>query len=285
FHQREVRGIIEEILDGGPVLGRETELDGRTILLTGRPLPNGGAVLVLHDVTDLKRLDSVRRDFVANVSHELKTPLTSISGYAETLLSDTPDEATRKRFLEVIAVNATRMQHLVDDLLDLARLESGQWQVQPQPTDIAMAGREAFAAFTERAAQRGVRFDLDVPPGAAAWVDPEAFRQVLDNLFDNAVRHTPQGGRILLTARPAEDAVEVAVQDTGSGIPHQHLHRVFERFYRADPGRSRQEGGTGLGLAIVKHLVEAHGGTVSIESAVGEGTTVRMHFPNSPPEV
>lgn len=282
FHQREARAAVDEILAGSDVEGREVQLDARPLLLTGRSLPNGAAVLVVRDMSALKRLDAVRRDFVANVSHELKTPLTSISGYTETLLGESPEAATRKQFLEVILANARRMQHLVDDLLDLARIESGQWQVQPRSTDVATAAREAFAAFAERAAQRGLGFNVEASPGTAAWVDPEAFRQMLDNLFDNSVRHTPRGGRILVTARRDHDTVEVVVQDTGSGIPHEHLGRVFERFYRADPGRSRQEGGTGLGLAIVKHLVEAHGGTVSIDSAVGRGTTVRMRFPYRP---
>jgi signal transduction histidine kinase len=284
FRPRAVRQVIEEVLAGAPVLGREAEVEGRTILLTGRPLPKGGAVLVLHDVTDLKRVDMVRRDFVANVSHELKTPLTSISGYAETLLAETPDDATQKRFLDVIAANATRMQHLVDDLLDLARLESGQWQVQPQTTELAAVGHDAFAELAERAAGRNVGFNAELADGATVWVDPEALRQILANLFDNALRHTPTGGRIVLTSHAGETAVEVSVRDTGSGIPHEHLPRVFERFYRVDPGRSREQGGTGLGLAIVKHLVEAHGGSVSIESTVGIGTAVRMRFPNPPAE-
>lgn len=167
---------------------------------------------------------------------------------------------------------------MVDDLLDLARLESGHWEIEPRTTDIASLAREVFAEFRDRAESGKVQ--LTVGPGCqSAWVDPGALGQILSNLFDNALRHTPEGGQITVECKKLDGASEVAVRDTGSGIPHEHLPRVFERFYRVDPGRSRHEGGTGLGLAIVKHLVEAHGGSVSIESAVGRGTSVRMRFP------
>ena len=278
FYQRDVRDIIERALAGEAVVDRETLIGDRVVLFTARPHPKGGAVIVMHDVSELKRLEVMRRDFVANVSHELKTPLTSISGYADTLLTEDPDPATRRKFLDVILANSRRMQRLVDDLLDLARLESGRWQPAVRSVDVAQVAREAWAPLARRAAER--RVALDIAPGAMPVdADPEALRQILTNLFDNSTRHTPDGGRITLTAQPVPDGVEVVVADTGSGIPSDHLPRVFERFYRVDPGRSRDEGGTGLGLAIVKHLIDAHDGRVTVESTLGEGTTIRMVFP------
>jgi signal transduction histidine kinase len=225
----------------------------------------------------------VRCDFVANVSHELKTPLTSISGYAETLVHDAADPATHKRFLDVILANARRMQRLVDDLLDLSRIESGGWRPQPEVLDSATAAREAWALFADRAGQQGVGFEVGIEPGGEqVLADPDALRQVLTNLFDNALRYTPRGGRIRVRAIPEAGGVRVSVEDTGSGIPNEYVSRIFERFYRVDPHRSREEGGTGLGLAIVKHLVEAHEGEVGASSQLRVGTQISCWFPGTP---
>ncbi len=241
---------------------------------------------MLRDVTEVRRLEAVRRDFVANVSHELKTPLTSIVGYAETLAAEAAEGGGTDtgRFAQTILDNARRMQRLVDDLLDLSRIESGGWQPHPAVVDVAAAARDAFAPFADRAAGAGVTFETTVPPEAThVVVDPEALREIFTNLFDNSLRHTPGGGRLRVTAELADGGITVAVGDTGSGIPGEHLPRIFERFYRVDPGRSRAQGGTGLGLAIVKHLVEAHGGRVTAESTLGRGTTIRSTFPHRPP--
>jgi signal transduction histidine kinase len=249
--------------------------------MNARPLPSGGAVLVIHDLTELRRLEAVRRDFVANVSHELKTPLTSISGYAETLLADTPDAETNHRFLTTILDNARRMQRLVDDLLDLARIESGRWQPEREPLDVAAIAREAWSELADRSAAKGIDFGVDIGAGAEmVLADHDALHQVLTNLLDNSLRYSAAGGRIVCRSRLDDGGVAVSVTDTGSGIVHEHLPRIFERFYRADPSRSREEGGTGLGLSIVKHLVEAHGGSVHAESERGLGTTVTCWFPN-----
>jgi two-component system phosphate regulon sensor histidine kinase PhoR len=280
FRAKAAREVVDAVLAGTPVQNRELELDDSVLIVNARPLPAGGAVLVLHDVTELRRLEAVRRDFVANVSHELKTPLTSISGYAETILADRPAAELERRFLTTIASNARRMQRLVDDLLDLSRIESGRWQPNTETVDVAASAREAWASLGDRAAARGVEFAVDVPPDAMAVdADPDAVRQILTNLFDNSLRYTPGGGRITLRSRTDGSGVLLSVSDTGPGISSEHLPRIFERFYRADASRSREEGGTGLGLAIVKHLVEAHGGRVWAESERGKGTTVHSWFP------
>ena len=284
FRGKAAREVVEAVLRGEVTEGREVEFEGRTLLATARPLPEGGAVLVFHDLTPIRRLEAVRRDFVANVSHELKTPLTSISGYAETLISDKPDAATAERFLEVILGNARRMQRLVDSLLDLSRIESGSWRPAAAPVTVAGVAREVWAGLPARATGADVTFAVEGTPDAAeAEADPDALRQILTNLFDNALRYTSAGGRITCRTRRQDGGVVVSVADTGSGIPHDHLSRIFERFYRADPSRSRDEGGTGLGLAIVKHLVEAHGGRVWAESELGRGTTIFAFFPDRPP--
>ncbi|MGH7751240.1 MAG: sensor histidine kinase, partial [Gemmatimonadales bacterium] len=270
--------LVRDILDGREVEDRELELDGRALLVTGRVVADGRTLVVLHDVTRLRRLEAVRRDFVANVSHELKTPLTSIAGYAETLSHEAEGDA--RRFAETILSNARWMQRLVDELLDLSRIEAGAWNPSPRVVDLVEAAREAWAPFAESAAARQVAFDVRAAKEApAATVDPEALEQILANLFDNALRHTPPGGKITVDTAAAPGGVALRVQDTGSGIPREHLPRVFERFYRVDAARSRAQGGTGLGLSIVKHLVEAHGGRVWAESRVGEGTTIHVFLP------
>jgi two-component system phosphate regulon sensor histidine kinase PhoR len=279
FRARGASALVQAALTGEPEQMLATEFDGRTVQVTARALPGGGAVLVLHDLTTLRRLEAVRRDFVANVSHELKTPLTSISGYSETLLTDQPDQETARRFLEIILANARRMQHLVDDLLDLSRAESGRWQPAPAALDPGTVTREAWAALGARATGRAVDLRVEVPEGLVLFADPDAARQVLTNLLDNALRYTPEGGRIVVRAEPGNGGVALQVSDTGSGIAREHLPRIFERFYRADPSRARSEGGTGLGLSIVRHLVESHGGRVTAESELGQGTTITCWFP------
>ena len=281
FHDRQHRALMREIMAGGVVDRRELDFGDRSVVVSARPFEDGGTLLVLNDVTDVRRLETIRRDFVANVSHELKTPLTAIAGYAETLAAEMPGSS--QRFAQVILENAQRMQRLVDDLLDLSRIESGGWRPEPENVDVEAAAREAWNPFAARASERGVRFETAVQQSAAtAPVDPDALRQIFTNLFDNALRHTQTKGSIRVVAeRAGKDArcVLIRVTDTGSGIPADHLPRNFERFYRVDPGRSRQEGGTGLGLAIVKHLVEAHGGRVEAESELGRGTTILLYFP------
>jgi signal transduction histidine kinase len=279
---RTLHDALAEALAGAVVDRVETQIGTRTLALTARPLGVGGAVLALFDLTGMRRLETVRRDFVANVSHELKTPLTAIRGFAETLTSELASDQQHAQFAQTIRTNAERMQRLIDDLLDLSRIESGGWVPTPVNVDIAAAAAEAAAPYRDEAAQHGASIQIAVGPGATKLrADPVALRQALGNLVENAVRFTPSGGTITIFSRAEDHGIAVGVRDTGSGIPPDHLPRIFERFYRVDPARSRAAGGTGLGLAIVKHLVEAHGGRVRAESAVGGGTTVSMFFPRA----
>lgn len=286
FHDKPSREIVALLRANGEVDHRELRLAERAVVVTGRLLPDGGSLLVLRDISQLRRLETVRRDFVANVSHELKTPLTAIAGYAETLVAEAPSDSQPGQFAATILAHARRMQRLVEDLLDLSRIESGGWQPQPVPLDVTTAAREAWVPFEARAASAGVTFAVHVAAGAERLgADPDGLRQVLTNLFDNALRHMPRGGRLEVNTAPLSGTaggVTLEVKDTGTGIPEEHLPRVFERFYRVDPSRSREQGGTGLGLAIVKHLVEAHGGQASAESVFSRGTTIRLVFPAQP---
>jgi two-component system phosphate regulon sensor histidine kinase PhoR len=243
-----------------------------------------GFVLVLHDVTELRRLEVVRRDFVANVSHELRTPLTAIKGYAETLLGPAgADSDTRGRFLSVIDRHSERLGRLIDDLLALSDLELGRTPLRLGTVAVAPAVDDVLQVLGDAAERAGVELAGDVATDIpAVEADADRFRQVLINLVDNAIKYTPDGGRVVVRAAAANGAhggmVEVAVEDTGIGIPRT-ISRLTERFFRVDKGRSRALGGTGLGLAIVKHIVQAHGGDLEITSAVGRGTAVRVFLP------
>ena len=280
--ERALHTALDSALRGVAADGDAVEIWGRMIAVAARPLPDGGAVLALTDLTRTRRLEAMRRDFVANVSHELRTPLTVIGGFAETLGEPSLEDADRIRFASLIQSNTARMQRIVDELLDLSRIESGGWVPRPVNVDIAEVAAEAIAASAEVAAANDVITEAQVQSDAR-WVyaDRTALRQVIANLVENAVRHTAHG-TVTVFARRAEDGYTVVgVRDSGVGIPPAHLPRIFERFYRADSARSRDNGGTGLGLAIVKHLVEAHGGTVRAESILGRGTTVSASFPEA----
>jgi len=280
FRPRVARDAVASALAGVPTQGLEIELDQRRILLTAQPLQGGGTVFVLHDLTALRRMEAARRDFVANVSHELKTPLTVVRGYAETLLGDEPPPDVRRGFLTSILANATRMQRLVDDLLDLSRIESGAWTPHPERVGVRAVAEQAWADAGRSGGGREQVFAIEIPEDAAeVEADPQALRQILGNVLENAARYTPAGGSVAVRARRLGGAVVIEVSDTGPGIPGEHLPRIFERFYRVDTARSRELGGTGLGLAIVKHLVEAHGGRVEAESQLGAGTTIRITLP------
>ena len=274
-----MRDAIDAAMAGQVTEPAELAVGGRTLAVTARPLARGGAVVALFDLTAIRRLEVVRRDFVANVSHELKTPLTVVNGFAETLLQDadlSPEQ--RRQFAETIVANASRMQRIVDDLLDLSRIESGGWTPDPVWADALAAVRDAVTSVAARARSKGLQLVVDVPAGARVYADLTALRQVTCNLLENAVRYTTAGS-VTVGVETGTGGTWIRVADTGVGIPPEHLPRIFERFYRADPSRSRAEGGTGLGLAIVKHLVDAHRGQVRADSEPGRGTTVSVFFP------
>ena len=252
---------------------------GRIFDVTAAPMPGGGAVAVLHDQTDIERVEKTRRDFIANVSHELRTPLTSVQGYAETLLDSRNMPDTLREFVEIIRKNAMRMSRLTEDLLVLARVESGEQKLNFQsamPQDLL---EEAVQTFHEIAAGRGIELSLMNTASSAVWVDRDAIHQVLANLIDNAFKYGAQGGKVLVGACETEEGVQFYVRDFGGGIPSEHLPRLFERFYRVDKARSRESGGTGLGLAIAKHVIRAHSGNIRAESELNHGSTFYFILP------
>jgi two-component system phosphate regulon sensor histidine kinase PhoR len=237
-----------------------------------------GVVAVLHDVTPLKRTDAVRRDFVANASHELRTPLTAIKGFAETLLDGAlKDERASRRFVEKIVHHAERLHGIVEDLLELSRAESPESHMELAPVDVAHTAARALSALTQRATEKRHQLVLEgAAPLVRARADERALDHVLLNLLDNAIKYTPARGRVLLRVRREGDRVVIDVSDNGPGIPQAHLDRIFERFYRVDKGRAREQGGTGLGLSIVRHLVQRMDGRVWVESRAGKGATFHV---------
>lgn len=258
----------------------------RVLLIQGARLHGTprGAVLVLHDVTHVRQLERIRQDFVANVSHELKTPLTAIKASVETLLDGAwQDPEHFPRFLRRIQEGADRLHRLVLDLLSLGRIEAGREQFQVESLAVAGAVEACLARHEPQATGRRVRLVPSAPPTAVhVRADDEALAEILDNLVDNAVKYTPAGGEVSVTWEAAGDHVAIAVRDTGIGIPEKDLPRVFERFYRVDRARSRELGGTGLGLSIVKHLAQALGGSVTAASVVGAGSTFTVQLPRGP---
>ena len=261
---------------------------GRAFDVTAAPLPDGGAVAVLRDLTETERVEKTRRDFIANVSHELRTPLTSIQGYSETLLDLCADNSGPNReFLEIIRKNAARMSRLTEDLLTLARVESGETRFETEPVPPIEILNDAEESFREIARSHGVELQImDAARGngsieslPAVRADREAIHQVFSNLIENAMKYGRSGGRIVLGARRAQRGIEFYVQDFGAGISSEHLPRLFERFYRVDKARSRESGGTGLGLAIAKHIMLAHRGSIRAESELTRGSTFLFTLP------
>lgn len=258
----------------------EFEIGGRRLRVSAQPVDGGGAVVTLLDVTELRRMEKIRRDFVANASHELKTPLTSMRGFAETLLEGDPPPELRREFLNSIRKNTLRLQNLVDDLLDLSRLESGAWTIVDEEVEMAAVAREVWAGI--RHPDEGAPVHFSVEGDGLGLGDSRAIHQIFQNLFDNALRFTPEGGEISVRIDPSGSMLRVAVSDTGAGVPSAALPRIFERFYRVDAGRDRGAGGTGLGLAIVRHLIQSMGGRVWAESELGQGTTIHFTVPRVP---
>jgi two-component system, OmpR family, phosphate regulon sensor histidine kinase PhoR len=276
----ELADAVRRALEG---TGRRLEiaLGRRSFLAQLTPLLRGEVLFLLRDVTDTRRADATRRDFVANASHELRTPIAAIAGAAETLLSGAIEEPEQARpFVDIISRQAERLTALTRDLLDLSRIEGGQWTIELGPVDLEALARRALDLFGGTVAKKRIALRSQVPAGLSAWADARALEQVLVNLLDNAVKYTPEGGSVALSAECSGSRVVLAVTDTGPGIERHHLPRIFERFYRADAGRSREMGGTGLGLAIVKHLVQAMRGDVGVESGSG-GSRFWVHLPTA----
>jgi two-component system phosphate regulon sensor histidine kinase PhoR len=290
FRQAEIGALIDQVLKSGE--RRTTEIDlagsGRSFVLVGVPFPASpgeahGAVITFNDVSERRRVDRIRRDFVANASHELRTPLTSIRGFVEALEDGGLEEPeTAGRFLSRIRANADRMASLVDDLLELSRLESGAQAPALEPLDCGAVVADVVASFAKIAARKSIALEsveARIPPVSS---DADRLRRILEHLVDNALKYTPDGGRVTVRVAPEGEGVAVSVEDTGPGIGPEHLPRLFERFYRVDTARSRELGGTGLGLSIVKHLAESMGASVKVTSVVGTGSTFEVRLPARP---
>jgi two-component system phosphate regulon sensor histidine kinase PhoR len=265
--------------------GRASSLaTGRVFEINATPLPSGGALAVLHDVTRIEAAEKSRRDFIANVSHELRTPLTSIQGYVETLIDEPyPNAETAHEFLGIILKNATRMNRITEDLLALASVESPDYKLVRQPMRANAMVQDAIDSLGGLVVDSNVELESTGAPDSPIAADPDAMNQVFGNLIENALKYGKGSKRIRIGARlinsDAAPEIEFTVQDFGPGIASEHLDRIFERFYRVDKGRSREAGGTGLGLAIVKHIVQAHGGRIWVESELGSGATFHFTLP------
>jgi two-component system, OmpR family, phosphate regulon sensor histidine kinase PhoR len=284
LRQADLVALVRQVILGVEEVTGEVEVGTvrrRNFSVTAAPVRSAGAngaVLVLHDITELRRLERVRRDFVANVSHEFKTPLTAIQGFAETLLSGALDDnKNRNRFVEIIREHAGRLARLTDDLLKLSRIEAGRLELEIRPVRVEALVNGCIETARLKAEARGLQIHVELQENTpAVRGDGAQLGEVLLNLLDNALQYTPSGGQIEVKARSSGPDVIFTVTDTGIGIPESDLERIFERFYRVDAARSREAGGTGLGLAIARHIVDAHGGRIWVESAVGQGS--RFHF-------
>ncbi len=268
-------GVKVETYDSG-----RRVFDLRVVPLnSGNDSNSRGAIGVFFDITKLERLERVRQEFLSNVSHELRTPLTAILAFVETLEAGAIEETENsRRFLSIIRRNATRMHTLIDDILELSAIEAGNVRVQPTETELRPLVNEVVTSLAAKASSRGITVNNCVGPEARVFADPRRLEQMLTNLVDNAIKFNREGGSVSVRFENGSQT-RILVQDTADGIPAHHLERLFERFYRIDRARSREMGGTGLGLAIVKHLARAHGGEVSVESKLGEGSIFAIDLP------
>lgn len=285
----QVQDIVQRTLEQGRVLDAEIELavlggvtryfqvnSARVLNTTGGVQ---GAVLVFHDITRLKQLEVTRREFVANVSHELRTPLSIIKGYAETLTTMPVDTETTQKFATIMERHADRLTALVEDLLTISGLESGQMRMNVMAVDLHKLVQRVVDELAEKAAARDVGVMNDVPAGLSVAADSGRLQQVLTNLIDNALKYGREHGQVIIESSPGPEEVMISINDDGAGIPPEARERVFERFYRVDKARSREQGGTGLGLSIVKHIVQAHGGRVWVESSATGGARFCLTLP------
>lgn len=266
--------IVEEITVSSP---SPRVLQAYAVHLGDAP---NSALAVVRDVTKLHQLEVMRRDFVANVTHELKTPLTSIRGYVELLQDEHRDAKTRAKFYEIICIEADRLQRLIDDLLELSKIENSEPKAaENQKTDLEKIARESLERLAPMAQNHHITLSSELAPGLAIQADPERIIQLLTNLIQNAIKYNRPNGSVTVSTQAMRGMAVLRVQDTGIGIPEESLPRIFERFYRVDKGRSRELGGTGLGLSIVKHIVQLYGGDISVDSVLGQGTVFQVRFP------
>lgn len=287
FRHAELQGIVESLVSGKECKSCEIEIQReglKYIMVQGAPIASErgieGSVLVFYDITSLRHLEKVRKDFVANVSHELKTPLTAIKGYAETLLSGAlKDEENAVKFLKIIDQHSDRLNSIVLDLLDLSKIESEQYRLQLEQLNLEPFLDEVQATFEKSLQAKRINLKILNEVTTPVFCDAGALRQVLNNLLDNAIKYSQEGSEIEVKVAAGKSGLQVSVRDQGAGILAEHLPRIFERFYRVDPSRSRQQGGTGLGLSIVKHLVQLHGGEIWAESKLGEGSVFHFTLP------
>lgn len=285
-----LHAFINDAMDRASSTTGEFELEGDSpvrILAASEPLKDAddrprGMLILLTDITHIRRLETLRSDFAANVSHELRTPITNIKGYIETLLDvGLNDEAQSRHFLEIVRTNTDRLGSIIEDLLALARLEQPEAgkALNPIEAPVHKIVESAAAQLEDEARDRRIRISIDVPPSLTVEANPHLIEQAVTNLLSNALRYCPAGTPVGVSAREIDGWVEIAVRDEGPGIASQHLSRIFERFYRVDRARSREQGGTGLGLAIVKHIALVHGGRIEVDSKVGRGSTFRLILP------
>ncbi|MDD5505967.1 MAG: ATP-binding protein, partial [Candidatus Omnitrophica bacterium] len=241
-----------------------------------------GSVIVIHDITEIRRLETMRRDFVANVSHELKTPLTSIKGFVETLLEGAmEDKENRVNFLKIINNHVDRLNNLINDLLELSYIESKEVELLRNRFDLSILVNEVVMGNKSQAKKKGVEIKSDLPAGLEILADNSKIEQVLANLINNAIKYNKENGFVQIYSEQLADKLKVVVEDSGSGIPVKDIPRIFERFYRVDKARSRELGGTGLGLSIVKHIIELHSGSVGVESTEGLGSKFWFTLPKN----
>ncbi len=281
--------LISEVLFQKKSLEREIEIRSdtpRQIRIYATPLKENekirGSVLVFHDITSLRNLENLRRDFIANVSHELKTPLTAIKGYTETLMGGAlRDEKNANKFLQIIHEHTNRLTHLLMDLLDLSKIESGQYSLRYEKFSVQSLVNELISTFSREIKSKEIVFEFVSKNVDSISADRMAVRQILSNLLENAIKYSNRKSRIILQAESESESIRFEIKDNGPGISPEHLPRIFERFYRTDPSRSRELGGTGLGLSIVKHLVQLHGGEISAESELDKGSRFVFTIPRT----
>jgi two-component system phosphate regulon sensor histidine kinase PhoR len=287
IRNNDIADMIRGVLRDGKLRSGELEMAWpvqRALQINVSPIFSEGVIrgclAVLHDITEIRRLETMRRDFVANVSHELKTPLTSIKGFVETLLDGAlEDRENARHFLKIIEEHANRLDSLVRDLLALSYLESGEAALHKEDVEIRELVGRALAALEAQTKKRSIEVRNELPAGALVMADRDKLEQVLMNLVDNAVKFNRSGGTIRVYSEKTANGTKITVEDSGIGIPPKDISRIFERFYRVDKARSRELGGTGLGLSIVKHIVSLHGGEVGVESTEGLGSRFWFTLP------